>query len=93
MTLVNYLIANQFLGWGWFVPILVCLGVNFLYIFGFASSMLESVIEGKVVNMSDSIKGIICFWVFPFGVWQIQPAVHRVLKSRQQTTLVNNNGL
>jgi len=45
----------------------------------FAARMLESMIEGEIVNRSDSLKAFFCFWIFPIGVWYIQPAVHRVL--------------
>ena len=52
---------------------------TWLYICMFAARMLESVIEGELVNKSDSLKGFVCLLFFPFGVWYIQPAVQRVL--------------
>jgi hypothetical protein len=52
---------------------------SWLYISMFAARMLESVIEGELVNKSDSLKSFFCFLFFPIGVWHIQPAVQRVL--------------
>jgi len=52
----------------------------YIYIAMFAARMLESVIEGKIVKRSDSLKGFVCLLFFPYGVWYIQPAVQRVLK-------------
>ena len=52
---------------------------SWVYISMFAARMLESVIEGELVNKSDSLKGFFCFLFFPIGVWYIQPAVQRVL--------------
>jgi hypothetical protein len=45
----------------------------------FAARMLESMIEGEMVNRSDALKAFFMFWMFPIGVWYIQPAVKRVL--------------
>jgi hypothetical protein len=50
-----------------------------LYSFMFAARMLESAIEGKIVNRSDSLKTFFYIWFFPIGIWYIQPAVKRVL--------------
>jgi len=50
----------------------------------FAARMLESMIEGYVVNRSDALKAFFCFWFFPFGIWYIQPAVQRVLTKYEQ---------
>ncbi len=75
------------------LPVLLYLFFSFLYVFAFAARMLESMIEGEIVGISDSLKGLLCFWVFPFGVWQIQPAVQRVLATRQNPTTATNNGL
>ncbi|MCO5945719.1 hypothetical protein [Mucilaginibacter flavidus] len=50
-----------------------------LSIWMFAARMLESMIEGEIVNRSDSLKAFFCLWMFPIGVWYIQPAVQRVL--------------
>ncbi|MDP9080896.1 MAG: hypothetical protein M3O71_26045 [Bacteroidota bacterium] len=55
-----------------------------LSIWMFAARMLESMIEGYVVNRSDALKGFFCFWFFPFGIWYIQPAVQRVLAKYEQ---------
>ncbi|NCD71390.1 hypothetical protein [Mucilaginibacter agri] len=55
---------------------------SILYIFSFAARMLESVIEGEITNLSDSLKAFFCFWFFPIGMWYIQPAVHRVIENR-----------
>jgi hypothetical protein len=52
---------------------------SWIYIVVFAARMLESVIEGRVVGISDSMKAIVCLIAFPWGVWTIQPAVKRVL--------------
>lgn len=45
----------------------------------FAARMLESIIKGRIINRSASLKTFFCFWFFPIGVFQIQPAVQRVL--------------
>jgi hypothetical protein len=63
-----------------FIPITFYAIWSLIYVFSFAARMLESVIEGEIVGISDSIKGLFCFWFFPFGVWHIQPAVERVLE-------------
>jgi hypothetical protein len=52
---------------------------SWVYFSMFAARMLESVIEGELVNKSDSLKGFFCLLFFPIGVWYIQPAVQRVL--------------
>lgn len=62
-----------------FLPVGLYLLWSLLYASMFAARMLESVIEGKIVNRSDSLKGFVCFMIFPIGVWYIQPAVQRVL--------------
>jgi hypothetical protein len=62
-----------------FIPIMIYLAWGLLYASAFAARMLESMIEGKIVSFSDSVKGLFCFWFFPFGLWYIQPAVQRVL--------------
>ncbi len=56
---------------------------SMLYFFSFAGRMLESMIEGRVVSNSDALKALFCFWFFPWGVWQIQPAVKNVLDKYQ----------
>lgn len=53
--------------------------IGFICVCGFAGKMLESIIEGEIVNNSDALKAIICFIIFPVGLWYIQPAVQRVL--------------
>jgi len=64
----------------WFlVPLILYTIWSMLYMFMFAAQMLESMIEGRLVLRSDSLKGFFGFWFFPFGVWYIQPAVQRVL--------------
>lgn len=61
--------------------------IGFIAACSFAGKMLESVIEGEIVGNSDALKAIICFIIFPIGLWYIQPAVHRVLvKYSEQTT-------
>jgi hypothetical protein len=55
---------------------------SFFYSIMFSSRMLESVIEGKLVSRSEAIKAFVCFIMFPWGVWHIQPAVQRVLKNK-----------
>jgi hypothetical protein len=49
-----------------------------IYISLYAGRVLESVIRGQPVNRSDSMKAFICFFVFPLGVWYIQPAVKKL---------------
>lgn len=53
--------------------------IGFTCACGFAGKMLESIIEGEIVNNSDALKAIICFIIFPVGLWYIQSAVQRVL--------------
>ena len=57
--------------------------VVMLYSFMFAARMLESAIEGKIVNRSESLKTFFYIWVFPIGVWYLQPAVKRVLMQHE----------
>ncbi len=65
---------------GWLqIPLSLYVFWCWFYTAMFAARMLESMIEGELVGNSDSIKGFVCILFFPFGVWQIQPAVHRVL--------------
>jgi hypothetical protein len=59
-----------------FILLILYLSFN---IWMFAARMLESVIEGTIVNRSDSLKAFLCFWFFPIGIWFIQPAVNRVI--------------
>jgi len=55
----------------------------------FAARMLESVTEGRLVYRSDSIRAFFYFWMFPIGVWYIQPAVKRVLDKYRSHPAVN----
>lgn len=61
------IIISCYAGWTW------------LYISMFSARMLESAIEGRLVMRSDSMKGFVCIFAFPIGVWYIQPAVQRAL--------------
>lgn len=80
--IVNWIISIIFLGyWAW------C----WLYISMYAGRMLESVIEGQLVNRSDALKAFVCFLAFPYGVWYIQPAVQRVLKKYEVGKSTINN--
>jgi len=45
----------------------------------FAARMLESNFQKGIANRSDSLKAFFCFWLFPFGIWHIQPAVQKAL--------------
>ncbi len=58
---------------------------SFFYSILFSSRMLESSIEGKLVSRSASFKAFVCFLMFPWGVWHIQPAVQRVLNNKPST--------
>lgn len=57
----------------------------------FAARMLESMIEGEIVNRSDSLKAFFCFWFFPIGIFQIQPAVQRVLAKYESNATATNS--
>lgn len=61
--------------------------IGFICACGFAGKVLESVIEGEMVGNSDALKAIICFIIFPIGLWYIQPAVQRVLAKYDKQTV------
>jgi len=61
--------------------------IGFICACGFAGKMLESVIEGEIVGNSDALKAIICFVIFPVGLWYIQPAIQRVLAKYDKQTI------
>lgn len=50
-----------------------------LYMFSFSARMLESMIQGELVGLSDSLKAFFSIWFFPLGLWEIQASVQRVL--------------
>lgn len=54
-----------------------------IYTFLFAASMLESSIQGKIVNRSDSLKVAFFIWFFPIGIWYIQPLIKKVLAEHE----------
>ena len=60
--------------------VIVC---SMFYILNFAARMLESVIQGKIIGFSDSLKAFFGFWFFPFGIWYIQPVVKIVLEKHE----------
>ncbi len=64
------------------IPLSFYMMWSMLYVFAFAAKMLESVIEGQAVGLSDALKAFFGFWFFPIGLWYIQPAVQRVLQSK-----------
>jgi hypothetical protein len=59
---------------------------SWVYISMYAARMLESVIEGKLLYKSDAMKGFVCFFVFPIGVWYIQPAIQKILNENKTIT-------
>jgi|GEM_PF-1257019 len=77
---INQNIYERFISNLWIlIPIMLYLFWSFLYVFMFSARMLESAIEGELVNRSDSLKVFFGFWFYPIGIWYIQPAVQRVL--------------
>jgi len=68
------IIVGCYIAWSW------------LYITLFTARLVESSIQGKLVYRSDSLKAFIYLFVFPLGVWYIQPAVQRVLKHYSPNT-------
>ena len=72
----SYYGVNQYLGCVFIAVILL----SFFYCISFAGRMLESMIKGEMVNFSDSLKTIKYIWVFPLGIWYLQPAIKRVLE-------------
>jgi len=71
------------------IAILIYMIWTWIYIIMFAARMLESAIEGQLVNRSDALKGCFCLLFFPIGVWYIQPAVQRVLNKYNSTNETN----
>ncbi|WP_162996489.1 hypothetical protein [Mucilaginibacter celer] len=53
--------------------------VSFTYVCSFSARMVESMLQGEILGNSDSLKGILCFWIYPIGLWYVQPAVRRIL--------------
>lgn len=56
---------------------------SFLYICMFSARMLTSVIEGRLVLRSDSLKAFFGLWILPLGIWFIQPAVRQIVNQNQ----------
>jgi hypothetical protein len=56
-------------------------------VFMFAARMLKTVVLGYPANKSDAIAEFFCIWMFPIGVWIIQPMVNKVLAKQDE-----NNG-
>jgi hypothetical protein len=50
---------------------------------GFAARMLESKLDRRIANRSDSLKNIFCILFFPIGIWIIQPLIKRVLTQEE----------
>jgi len=64
----------------YYILILVMCGVSSLiYTISFSARMLESMIEGELVGFDASVKAFLMILMYPFGIWNIQPAVQRVL--------------
>lgn len=57
--------------------------VIMLYLFMFAARMPESVVEGKIVNRSDSLRAFFYIWFFPIGIWYLQPLIKNVLMQHE----------
>ena len=59
-------------------------------IYMFAARMLESMIEGRIVYRSDALRAFFYIWMFPLGVWYIQPAIRRVLDKYGNNVVKNH---
>jgi len=71
--------------WLWvLIPAHLYLMWSFFYMFYFASKMLNSVIDGEIVGFSTYYRTFFAMWIFPIGVWFIQPAVQRILASKSE---------
>lgn len=70
--------------------LLIALSIAYLYVmfsvFMFAARMLESNFQDGIANRRDSLKAFFCIWIFPLGVWYIQPAVQQVLAHYESNT-------
>jgi hypothetical protein len=76
----RYNIVN--LSWWLELPIMVYYFWSAFYMIMFAARMLESAIEGELVNRSDSFSTFLYIGFTPFGLWSIQKKVQRVLASK-----------
>ncbi len=45
----------------------------------FAARMVESMVQGRLVSRMDSLKPFFWLWMFPIGLWFIQPSVQKLL--------------
>jgi hypothetical protein len=61
---------------------LTVIGASF-YIFSFAARMLESVINKRIVGFNESLKAFFCIWIFPYGIWHVQPVLQVILKKKR----------
>ncbi|MFI5161258.1 MAG: hypothetical protein ACHQHN_08265 [Sphingobacteriales bacterium] len=52
---------------------------SLIYIIYFAAKMLTSVIEGEIADFSKSYKVFFAIWIYPIGLWYIQPVVQKIL--------------
>jgi hypothetical protein len=77
-----------------YIVIIIALLPIYLYlnfsICSFSGRMLESVIVGRMVSVSESFKAIFCFWFFPIGIWYVQPAIKIVLQRHSQKNHPND---
>jgi hypothetical protein len=61
------------------IPLQSCLLFSLLYQFYFSAKMLASVSKGKLADYKQWLPFFFSFWLFPIGIWFIQPKVNRFL--------------
>lgn len=60
--------------------LLIAVGLYFaLSIFMFAARMLKMAILQHHVDKSDAMLEFFCIWIFPIGIWVIQPQINRLM--------------
>ncbi|TWJ01713.1 hypothetical protein JN11_01867 [Mucilaginibacter frigoritolerans] len=68
---------------------------SLIYIVYFAAKMLMSIVEGEIVDFNKSYKFFFAIWIYPVGLWIVQPAVQRILSQsagqRKKMTIANDS--
>ncbi|MDB5122146.1 MAG: hypothetical protein JWP94_275 [Mucilaginibacter sp.] len=71
--------------WLWvLLPLHLYLTFSLIYIIYFAAKMLTSVIDGEIADFSTSYKLFFAIWIYPIGLWFIQPVIQKILSRPPQ---------
>ncbi|MFT5884232.1 MAG: hypothetical protein ACI9IP_000687 [Arcticibacterium sp.] len=71
----------------WIIASIYLYGVwSIIFIFYFAAKMLVSKNEGKIIGLDRAFNCFMGFWIFPIGIWFIQPMAQQLLEDDNKKT-------